>query len=65
MARKADTVYVANADFACELEGQRWQIHQGESVRGDHPILKGRESLFDPAGAGVLSPPRKAPAKSR
>ena len=42
-------IYVAKQSFATEIDGQSVIVHKGTTrVRAGHPLLKGRESLFEP-----------------
>lgn len=45
MARTDDTILVAKHSFAM---ANGLIVHQGMTVRVGHPILKGRESAFEP-----------------
>ena len=52
MARKrsASGDYLeANQGFATTFEGEPLFVQKGELVHKDHPLVKGREELFDPA----------------
>jgi hypothetical protein len=42
---------VALTSFACEVEGVEHVINQGQVVASNHPAVKGREELFEPAKA--------------
>jgi nucleoid-associated protein YgaU len=41
--------YEANQGFATTFEGEPLFVQKGELVHKSHPLLKGREELFDPA----------------
>src|SRR5215471_9696566 len=41
--------YEANQGFATTLDGEQLFVQKGELVHKSHPLLKGREDLFDPA----------------
>jgi hypothetical protein len=42
-------IFVARESFTCEVDGQDEHITRGITrVRAGHPILKGREDLFEP-----------------
>jgi hypothetical protein len=41
--------YAANQGFATTFEGEPLFVKEGELVHKDHPLLKGREELFEPA----------------
>ena len=50
MAKKSGTGYwKANQGFATILDGENVFVQKGELVRDGHPLLEGREELFDPA----------------
>jgi len=40
---------VARTSFACEVKGVDHVINQGQVVASNHPAVKGREELFEPA----------------
>lgn len=42
----AGKVYEAKTTFTCEHEGQHTLVRKGSVVREGHPILTGREELF-------------------
>jgi hypothetical protein len=42
---------VARTSFACEVKGVDHVINQGQVVASNHPAVKGREELFEPAKA--------------
>jgi hypothetical protein len=73
MARSTE-VFVANDDFAAEIDGEMYVCHKGKTrVRAGHVLLKdGREKLFDSVddavhyeSATTSSEPAKTPARSR
>jgi hypothetical protein len=41
----------AREAFACELDGTPVVVHAGDVVRAGHPVVAGREEMFEPAGA--------------
>jgi len=41
--------YAANQGFATTFEGEPLFVQKGELVHKSHPLLKGREELFEPA----------------
>lgn len=48
MANAAD-IYVAKESFVTHFEGAEIIVHKGSTrVRAGHPLLKGREALFEP-----------------
>jgi hypothetical protein len=50
MARRtASDYYRANQSFSTTLDGDEVYVKLGELVHKDHPLLKGRKDLFDPA----------------
>jgi hypothetical protein len=49
MARKSNEYFRANQGFVTAFEGQPLFVAKGELVHKDHPLLKGRGGLFDPA----------------
>lgn len=43
------TIYIARATFTTMLDGREVTIRAGiDRVRAGHPLLKGRESMFEP-----------------
>jgi hypothetical protein len=41
---------VAKSSFACEVNGREYLVRKGVTrVRADHPLVKGRKELFEPA----------------
>lgn len=46
---KATGYYRANQGFATVYDGEPLWVAKGELVHKDHPLLKGRGTLFDPA----------------
>ena len=49
MAKPKSGYYVANQGFATVFEGDNLFVQKGEYVPAGHPLLKGREEMFDPA----------------
>jgi hypothetical protein len=49
MAKPKSGFWKANQGFATDLDGEPLFVQKGELVRDGHPLLKGREQLFDPA----------------
>jgi len=49
VARQQIQYYQAVESFVTMLNGEHQQVSKGDLVHPDHPILKGRESLFRPA----------------
>jgi hypothetical protein len=47
--RKASDYYRANQGFSTVLDGEPLFVARGELVHKDHPLLQGRNELFDPA----------------
>jgi len=47
MPAKKPDFYRANQGFATMLDGENVFVQQGEIVRAGHPILEGRDELFD------------------
>ncbi len=45
----AAKMLVARTSFACEVKGVDYVISQGQAVANNHPAVKGREQLFEPA----------------
>jgi hypothetical protein len=45
----ASKTLVAVTSFACEVKGVEHVIRQGDTVPSNHPAVKGREALFEPA----------------
>jgi hypothetical protein len=39
----------ANQGFATTLDGEQLFVQEGELVSAGHPLLEGREDLFEPA----------------
>jgi len=44
---------VAVTSFACSTKDGEVQINSGQVVAANHPAVKGREELFEPAKAPV------------
>jgi hypothetical protein len=54
MPRKREPdIYVAKHGFACELDGERMIVNQGERVRAGHPLLKAQGQYFEPADTHI------------
>jgi len=45
MARE---IYKAKSSFVADVDGIQITVKKGDTVRGGHPVIKGRESLFEP-----------------
>lgn len=61
-------LFQAKSEFAVSLNGVPIVVHKGELVRSGHPLLKGRESLFEPYDAKVrfeVEDATAAPGKKR
>ncbi len=41
-------IYRAKSEFAVDLGGVPVVVHRGDLIREGHPLLKGREALFEP-----------------
>jgi hypothetical protein len=54
MSDETDRVLVSNASFVAHVDGDEVLIASGQQVRADHPVVEGREHLFDEADAAVL-----------
>lgn len=50
-------LFVARSAFACTLDGQTLIIQPGQVVDANDPILKGRETLFEPFAPKVRNYP--------
>jgi hypothetical protein len=48
MAKKAD-IYRAKESFVTMLGDEQLSVSKGDLVRAGHPLLKGRDELFEPA----------------
>ena len=48
MAKKAD-IYQAKESFVTMLDDEQVAVSKGDLVRTGHPLLKGRDELFEPA----------------
>jgi hypothetical protein len=48
MAKKAD-IYQAKESFVTMLDDEQVAVSKGDLVRAGHPLLKGRDELFEPA----------------
>ncbi len=44
----ADDIYVAVESVLTEVDGENVYITAGQTARAGHPILEGREALFEP-----------------
>jgi hypothetical protein len=42
---------VALTGFACEVKGVEYVVRAGDELDANHPVVKGREVLFEPAKA--------------
>jgi hypothetical protein len=51
MATAKTMTLIALTSFVCEANGVEYQVREGELVPGDHPVVKGRESLFSVGAA--------------
>jgi CheY-like chemotaxis protein len=51
MARAS--MLAATETFSADVDGETVVVHQGERVRSSHPVVKGREHLFEPAESRV------------
>jgi hypothetical protein len=49
MGKPKSGYWQANQGFATTFEGEPYFLQKGELVPDGHPILKGREDLFEPA----------------
>jgi hypothetical protein len=47
---KPDKVRATQA-FVCDVDDTRVVVHAGDVVKANHAVVKGREALFEPAGA--------------
>lgn len=50
-AAPATGYYQANQGFSTMFEGEMLFVQKGELVHKDHPLIKGREDLFEPAAS--------------
>ena len=68
-AKKSATNYFrANQGFSTTLDGEPLFVAKGELVHKDHPLLKGREDLFDAAenfGRFDIEQATQAPGETR
>lgn len=65
-------IYVANAPFTTVIDGVHYNVVAGATVREGHPLLEGRDELFNPfkvdfetdaeAEVGKHAAPDEAPA---
>ena len=62
-----DELLVARESFSCEIDGIKFVVSAGVTrVRADHPLVRGREQLFEPAGECVdLVQATAAPGEKR
>lgn len=60
-------IYVAVESVLTEVDGQNVYITAGQTAREGHPILKGREALFEPFKVDyeVEEAPQPAPAPKK
>ena len=68
MALEKADLYVANQSAATIVDGEEVWVKEGDLVRAGHPILKGREWLFQPATDYVrfdVEQATKAPGEKR
>lgn len=63
MAKDKHELYVANQSAATVVDGEEVWIAKGDLVRGGHPILAGRDWLFDPAEGYVRFDMEQADSK--
>lgn len=49
MGKPKSGFWKANQGFATDVDGEPLFVQKGELVRDGHPLLKGREELFDHA----------------
>lgn len=49
MPRDRITLYQAKESFVTTLDGEIQQVSKGDLVHPEHPLLKGRAELFEPA----------------
>ena len=49
MAARKKTTLVAREAFTAEVDGEPVMVHAGETVDSTHPLVRGREGLFDQA----------------
>jgi hypothetical protein len=63
----AGKLLVAKASFACEVDGVEYLVRRGAfRVAPDHPVVKGRERLFEPAEAQATdATPKRARRSTR
>lgn len=48
MARTTD-LYQARESFVTQMDGDTISVTKGDLIRKGHPLLKGRDELFEPA----------------
>ncbi len=41
-------IYTAKVSFSVVMDGMSLFVHEGDTISGSHPIVKGREHLFRP-----------------
>ena len=49
MPKQKSDLYMANQAAAINIDGEELWVKKGDLVRAGHPLLKGRDWLFDPA----------------
>jgi hypothetical protein len=49
MAKTKADLYQAKESFVTMLDDEPTQVSKGDLVRAGHPLLKGRDELFEPA----------------
>jgi len=47
MARSKSDIFVATESFACEIDGERYNVNAGERVREGHALLKVAPASFE------------------
>jgi hypothetical protein len=59
-------IFVAKSTFTCTVDGKRCTVRKGSTmVRQGHPVLKGREHLFEPVTPSPgFDVPEKQPKKA-
>jgi hypothetical protein len=63
MPKEKVDLYQANQSAATIVDGEEIWVKEGDLVRAGHPILEGREWLFDPAEDYVRFDVEQAEAK--
>lgn len=64
----ATTLYQAKTTFGVVLEDQHVVVRKGDLIRKGHPLMKGREHLFEPASGYVrfeVEQATKAPGEKK